>query len=125
MAQYEGYKVLDGKPLNGNLTLGENIADLSGMAIAYKAYILSLDAKEAPMIDGFTGPQRFFLGWSQIWRRLYRDEELIRRLVTDPHSPSHFRANGPVTNLNAFYEAFDVKPGDKLYKQPEDRIQIW
>ncbi|MGB4708916.1 MAG: M13-type metalloendopeptidase [Fuerstiella sp.] len=125
VAQYEGYKVLDGKPLNGNLTLGENIADLSGMAISYKAYILSLDGKEAPMIDGFTGSQRFFLGWSQIWRRLYRDEELIRRLVTDPHSPSHFRANGPVTNLNAFYEAFDVKPGDKLYKMPEDRIQIW
>jgi len=125
VAQYEGYKVLDGKPLNGNLTLGENIADLSGMAIAYKAYILSLNGKDAPMIDGFTGPQRFFLGWSQIWRRLYRDEELLNRLLTDPHSPSHFRANGPVTNLKAFYEAFDVKPGDKLYKKPEDRIQIW
>lgn len=125
VTQYEGYTVLDNKPLNGKLTLGENIADLSGMAIAYKAYILSLEGKEAPMIDGFTGPQRFFLGWSQIWRRLYRDEELARRLTTDPHSPSSFRANGPVTNLNEFYEAFDLKPGDKLYKKPEDRIQIW
>lgn len=125
VAQFEGYKVLNDKPLNGKLTLGENIADLSGMAIAYKAYILSLNDHDAPMIDSFTGPQRFFLGWAQIWRRLYRADELLNRLITDPHSPSHFRANGPVTNLNAFYEAFDVKPGDKLYKKPEDRIQIW
>ena len=123
--QYAGYEALPDKPLNGELTLGENIADLSGMAIAYKAYILSLDGKEAPVIDGHTGPQRFFLGWAQIWRRLYREEELVRRLVVDPHSPSAFRGNGPVTNLNAFDEAFDVKPGDKLYKKPEDRIQIW
>ena len=95
------------------------------MAIAYKAYILSLDGQQAPVIDGHTGPQRYFLGWSQIWRRLYREKELVRRLVVDPHSPSAFRGNGPVTNLNAFYEAFDVKPGDKLYKSPGDRIQIW
>ena len=125
VAQYAGYEALPGKNLNGKLTLGENIADLSGMAIAYKAYLLSLDGNEAPMIDGHTGPQRFFLGWAQIWRRLYREEELVRRLVIDPHSPSHFRGNGPVTNLNAFYEAFDVQPGDKLYKKPQDRIQIW
>lgn len=125
VAQFAGYEALPGKTLNGNLTLGENIADLSGMAIAYKAYILSLDGVPAPKIDGTTGPQRFFFGWAQIWRRLYRDEELIRRLVIDPHSPSAFRANGPVTNLNAFYEAFQLKPGDKLYKAPEDRIQIW
>lgn len=123
--QYEGYTVLDDKPLNGRLTLGENIADLSGMAIAYKAYILSLDGEPAPTIEGFTGPQRFFLGWSQIWRRLYRDEDLVRRLVIDPHSPSQFRANGPVINFDPFYEAFDVKAGDKLYKAPADRIQIW
>ncbi|APZ95039.1 M13 family metallopeptidase [Fuerstiella marisgermanici] len=123
--QYAGYEALPGKTLNGELTLGENIADLSGMAIAYKAYILSLEGKKAPVIDGHTGPQRFFLGWAQIWRRLYREEELVRRLVVDPHSPSAFRGNGPVTNLDAFYEAFDVKPGDKLYKKPEDRIQIW
>ncbi len=123
--QYAGYEALPGKTLNGNLTLGENIADLSGMAIAYKAYILSLNGKDAPVIDGNTGPQRYFLGWAQIWRRLYREKELVRRLVVDPHSPSAFRGNGPVTNLNAFYEAFEVKPGDKLYKKPEDRIQIW
>lgn len=123
--QYAGYEAMPGKTLNGKLTLGENIADLSGMAIAYKAYILSLEGKDAPIIDGNTGPQRYFLGWAQIWRRLYRDEELVRRLVVDPHSPSAFRGNGPVTNLNAFYEAFDVKPGDKLYKKPEARIQIW
>ena len=125
VAQYAGYEALPGKNLNGKLTLGENIADLSGMAIAYKAYILSLDGQQAPVIDGHTGPQRYFLGWSQIWRRLYREKELVRRLVVDPHSPSAFRGNGPVTNLNAFYEAFDVKPGDKLYKPPGDRIQIW
>ncbi|MEQ9411393.1 MAG: M13-type metalloendopeptidase [Fuerstiella sp.] len=123
--QYAGYEALPGKTLNGKLTLGENIADLSGMAIAYKAYLLSLDGKTPPMIDGQTGAQRFFFGWSQIWRRLYREEELVRRLVTDPHSPSAFRANGPVTNLDAFYEAFDVQPGDQLYRKPEDRIQIW
>lgn len=123
--QYAGYEALPGKTLNGNLTLGENIADLSGMAIAYKAYILSLNGKDAPVIDGNTGPQRYFLGWAQIWRRLYREKELVRRLVVDPHSPSAFRGNGPVTNLNAFYEAFGVKPGDKLYKKPADRIQIW
>jgi predicted metalloendopeptidase len=125
VAQYAAYEALPGKPLNGQLTLGENIADLSGMAIAYKAYILSLDGKQAPVIDGHTGPQRFFLGWAQIWRRKYREDELVRRLVIDPHSPSHFRSNGPVINLNAFYEAFDVKPGDKLYKPPAERIQIW
>ena len=125
VSQFEGYEALPGKNLNGKLTLGENIADLSGMAIAYKAYMLSLDGKKPPVIDGNTGAQRFFLGWAQIWRRLYRESELVRRLVIDPHSPSEFRANGPIGNLNAFYEAFDVKPGDKLYKKPEDRIQIW
>ncbi|MCA9050409.1 MAG: hypothetical protein KDA89_16850, partial [Planctomycetaceae bacterium] len=125
VSQFEGYEALPGKHLNGKLTLGENIADLSGMAIAYKAYLLSLEGRPAPVIDGWTGPQRYFLGWSQIWRRLYREDELVRRLVVDPHSPSAFRANGPVANLNAFYDAFDVKPGDRLYLSPEDRVQIW
>ncbi len=123
--QYAAYEPLPGKPLNGNLTLGENIADLSGMAIAYKAYRMSLGDGPGPVIDGFTSSQRFFLGWSQIWRRKYRDEEMVRRLLTDPHSPSAFRANGPVINLDAFYEAFDVRPGDRLYKPKEERIQIW
>ncbi|MEI7701216.1 MAG: M13-type metalloendopeptidase, partial [Planctomycetia bacterium] len=114
-----------GRKLNGKLTLGENIADLSGMAIAYKAYMLSLGNNKGKTLDGYTPGQRFFLGWSQIWRRKYRDDEMARRLLIDPHSPSAYRGNGPVTNLDAFYEAFDVKPTDKLYKEPKDRIQIW
>lgn len=125
VAQYEGYEALPNKKVNGQLTLGENIADLSGMAIAFKAYRISLGGKDGPVIDGYTSSQRFFLGWGQIWRRKYRDAELVKRLVTDPHSPSHFRGNGPVTNLDAFYEAFNVKPGDKLFKPKEERIQIW
>jgi len=125
VAQYESYEPLPGRNLNGKLTLGENIADLSGMAIAYKAYRLSLGNSDGPVIDGLTASQRYFLGWSQIWRRKYREDELLRRLVIDPHSPSTYRANGPVSNLDAFYEAFDVKPGDKLYKPNEERIQIW
>ena len=125
VAQFAGYEAMPGKTLNGRLTLGENIADLSGMAISLKAYELSLDGQDSPVIDETTGTQRFFFGWAQVWRRLYRDAELSKRLLTDPHSPSEFRANGPITNLDAFYEAFDVKPGDKLYKKPEDRIQIW
>lgn len=125
VAQYESYEPLPGRKLNGKLTLGENIADLSGMAIAYKAYMLSLGPDGAKTLDGYTPGQRFFLGWSQIWRRKYRDDEMVRRLLTDPHSPSAFRANGPVANLDAFYEAFGVKPGDRLYKPPAERIQIW
>ena len=125
VAQYAAYEPLPGRKLNGKLTLGENIADLSGMAIAYKAYHLSLGGKDGPVIDGQTSSQRFFLSWGQIWRRKYRDDELVRRLVIDPHSPSAFRANGPVSNLDAFYEAFNVKPGDKLYKPKAERIQIW
>jgi putative endopeptidase len=125
VTQFEGYEPLPGRKLNGKLTLGENIADLSGMAIAYKAYRMSLGGKDGPVIDGHTSAQRFFLSWAQIWRRKYREDELIRRLVIDPHSPSSFRANGPISNLDAFYEAFSVKPGDKLFKPEADRIQIW
>lgn len=123
--QFESYEPLPGRRLNGQLTLGENIADLSGMSIAYKAYRMSLGDSPGPVIDGHTASQRFFLGWSQIWRRKYREEEMVRRLLTDPHSPSAFRANGPVVNLDAFYEAFDVKPGDKLFRPKQERIQIW
>jgi putative endopeptidase len=123
--QFGGYKVLDDRPLNGELTLGENIGDLSGMAVAFKAYQRSLAGKEAPVIDGFTGEQRFFLGWAQVWRRKYRDEELLKRLVTDPHSPSEFRANGPTSNIDAFHDAFGVKPGDRMYRLPEERVKIW
>ncbi len=125
VTQFEAYEPLPGRKLNGKLTLGENIADLSGMAIAYKAYRMSLGGKDGPVLDGHTSAQRFFLSWAQIWRRKYREDELIRRLVIDPHSPSSFRANGPISNLDAFYEAFSVKAGDKLFKAKADRIQIW
>ncbi len=125
VAQYGSFTVLDGRKLNGELTLGENIGDLSGLAVAYKAYRLSLQGAEAPVIDGFTGPQRFFLGWAQVWRRNYRDEELLRRVLTDPHSPSEFRANGTASNLDAFQEAFALQPGDKLYRPAGERVKIW
>jgi predicted metalloendopeptidase len=123
--QFAGYQVLDNRPLNGELTLGENIGDLSGMAVAFKAYKLSLGGKPSPEIDGFTGDQRFFLGWAQVWRRKYRDQELLRRLVTDPHSFSEFRTNGPTINIDGFHEAFDVKPGDRMYRAPAERVRIW
>ncbi len=125
VAQYAAYEPLPGKQLNGELTLGENIADLSGMSIAFKAYQLSLGGKPAPVIDSWTGEQRFFLGWSQVWRRKYRDAEMVRRILIDPHAPSRYRANGPVMNLDAFYDAFHVKEGDELYKPPAERIRIW
>ena len=125
VAQYAGYKPLPGKSINGQLTLGENIADLSGMSIAFKAYQLSLAGKKSPVIDSWTGEQRFFLGWSQVWRRKYRDAEMVRRLLTDPHSPSRYRTNGPVMNLDAFYDAFDLKAGDALFKPAAERIRIW
>jgi len=123
--QFAGYHVLDNRPLNGELTLGENIGDLSGMAVALRAYRISLQGGTAPELDGFTGEQRFFLGWAQVWRRKYRDEELQKRLLTDPHSPSEFRANGPVSNIDAFHDAFGVKPGDRMYRAPEQRVKIW
>jgi endothelin-converting enzyme len=125
VAQYAAYTVLDDQKLNGELTLGENIGDLSGAAVAYKAYLLSLGGTEPPVIDGFTGPQRFFLGYGQIWRRKFREQEQRVRLLTDPHSPAEYRANGVVTNMNEFYDAFDVKPGDRLYRPPEERVKIW
>ena len=123
--QFNAYRVLDDQPINGELTLGENIADLSGLAIAYKAYELSLGGEPAPLIDGYSGAQRLFLGWGQVWRRKYRDDNLRMRLAVDPHSPSEFRANGPVGNIDAFYAAFDVRPGDGQYRAPAERVRIW
>ena len=123
--QFEQYSPLEGKHVNGRLTLGENIADLSGMSIAYKAYLLSLAGREPVVLDDWTGAQRFFLGWAQSWRRKYRDAEMVNRLLTDPHSPSEFRAFGPCTNFDPFYEAFELKPGDKHYREPQERIRIW
>ena len=123
--QYDSYEPVPGNSVNGKLTLGENIGDLGGLSVAYEAYRLSLGDQEAPVIDGLTGDQRFFLGWSQIWRRLYRPAELLKRLVVDPHSPSEYRVNGIVRNMDAWYDAFGVKPTDPLYLKPEDRVRIW
>ena len=123
--QYNTYKPFEDMSVNGQLTLGENIGDLGGMAGAYAAYQLSLGGKEAPVIDGLTGDQRFFLGWAQIWRRLYREPELRKRLMTDPHSPSQYRANGIVSNMDAFYKAFQIKPEEPMYVAPEKRVRIW
>ncbi|HET7505673.1 MAG TPA: M13 family metallopeptidase [Kofleriaceae bacterium] len=130
VAQYSAYcpvPASEGKPaqcVKGELTLGENIADLAGLTIAYNAYKLSLGGKPAPVIDGLTGDQRFFLGWAQVWRRLYRDEELANRLVTDPHSPSEFRTS-VVRNLDPWYDAFKPKDGDALYLPADKRVRIW
>ena len=124
-AQYDSYEVIDGLTINGQFTSGENIGDLGGLGIAYKAYRLSLDGQEAPVIDGFTGDQRFFLGWAQVWRAKMRDEETKRRLTIDPHSPPKFRANGAAVNVDAFYQAFDVREGDGMYLPPAERVRIW
>ncbi|WAS91652.1 M13 family metallopeptidase [Nannocystis punicea] len=130
VAQYNDYCPLpaaDGKPaqcVNGELTLGENIADLAGLTIAFHAYQLSLGGEPAPVIDGLSGEQRFFLGWAQSWRRVYRDPELANRLVTDPHSPSEFRTD-VVRNLDAWYDAFQPKAGEALYLAPDERVKIW
>jgi len=123
--QYDAYSPIPGTNLDGELTLGENIGDLSGLAVAYKAYQLALDGQTAPVLDGFTGDQRFFIGWSQVWARNYREDELRKRLKTDPHSPSEYRANGILRNMPAFSKAFEVKEGDKLYLPPEQVVRIW
>ncbi|MES2076580.1 MAG: M13-type metalloendopeptidase [Pseudomonadota bacterium] len=123
--QYSGYSPLPGYHVNGELTLGENIADNSGIAIAYKAYKLSLGGKPAPVIDGLTGDQRFYMGFGQVWRSKMREQQQIVQIKTDPHSPGQFRANGTMMNQNGFYEAFDVKQGDKMYLAPEQRVIIW
>ncbi|MBC3871586.1 M13 family metallopeptidase [Undibacterium oligocarboniphilum] len=125
IAQYNAYSPLPGYHVNGALTLGENIADNSGLSIAYKAYQLSLGGKPAPVIDGYTGDQRLFMGWAQVWRGKARDAETIRLLNIDPHSPASVRGNAPLTNIPGFYAAFGVKEGDKMYIAPEKRITIW
>jgi putative endopeptidase len=125
VAQYGAYEPIAGNKLNGKLTLGENIADLSGLQIAYKAYVRSLAGKPASVIDGYTGPQRFFLGWSQAWRAKTRDERALQLLTADSHSPPRFRANGAAVNHDGFHEAFATKPGDAMYKPLEARIRIW
>ena len=123
--QYDAYEPVKGYHLNGKFTLGENIADLGGLTIAAKAYQLALGGKPAPELDGFSGEQRLFMGWAQVWRRKYREENLINRVKTDPHSPSEFRANGTPLNVPSFYAAFGIKPTDKMYKPEDQRITIW
>ena len=124
-AQYNAISPIDSLHINGTLTMGENIGDLSGLAQAYRAYHISLHGKPAPVIDGFTGDQRFFLGFAQIWRTKLRDAALRQQLLTNPHSPGMYRAYVPLINNDAFDKAFDVKPGDKMYLPPEDRVKIW
>ena len=123
--QYDGYTVLDTIHVNGKLTLGENLADLGGLSIAYEAFKNTKQGKSNKKIDGFTADQRFFLNWAQVWRSNILPEAAAQRIVTDPHSPGMYRANGPLTNVDAFYKAFDIKPGDKMYKAPEMRTKIW
>ncbi len=124
-AQLDAYTPLPGMKINPRLTMGENIGDLSGLAVAYRAYQISLNGKPAPVIGGFTGDQRFFMGWAQVWRFKSRDEALRNQLLTDSHSPGQYRAFVPLTNIDAFYTAFNLKPGDKLYRAPEDRVKLW
>jgi putative endopeptidase len=114
-----------GHTVNGRLTLGENIGDLGGLGIAYKAYRLSLKGQEAPVIDGLTGAQRFFVSWATVWRQVCRPEETLRRLSIDPHSPNEFRTNATVRNLDAFHEAFGTAQGDGMWLAPEERVTIW
>jgi putative endopeptidase len=123
--QYDSYCPLAGQCINGKLTMGENIGDLSGLSTAYTAYHLSLNGKPAPVIDGLTGDQRFFLAWAQVWKSKYRDEALVNQMKSNPHSPAPYRINGQVRNMDAWYEAFNVKEGDKLYLAPADRVRIW
>jgi putative endopeptidase len=125
VAQYSAYEPLPGQHLNGKLTLGENIADLSGLQISYKAWKLSLNGKPAGKIDGLTGEQRFIYGFAQVWRSKVRDERELQLITTDPHSPGQFRADGATINADAFHDAFKTKPGDKMWKAPDERLRLW
>jgi putative endopeptidase len=123
-AEYDAYEPLPGLHVQGKLTMGENVADLAGLTVAYDAYHAALGGRPAPVIDGMTGDQRFYLGWAQVWRQNYREANLRQRLLTDPHSPSEQRA-AVVRNLDPWYAAFNPKPGEKLYLTPEQRVRIW
>jgi putative endopeptidase len=123
--EFNGFIPVDTMHIKGKLTLGENLADLGGINVAYEAYKKTKQGQSNTKIDGFTGDQRFFLSFAQVWRGAMRPEALAQQLMTDPHSPGKFRTDGTVVNIDAWYTAFDVKPGDKMYKAPEDRIKIW
>jgi len=124
-AQYSAFEPVPGAHIKGELTMGENIADLGGVLVALDAYHASLHGQPAPVIDGLTGDQRFFLGFAQIWREKMRDDALREDLVSDPHSPSHYRVVATLRNVDAWYAAFDVKPGDPMYVAPDQRVRIW
>jgi putative endopeptidase len=124
-AQFDTYCPIANTCVNGKLTMGENIGDLGGLSMAYTAYKLSLDGKEAPVIDGLTGDQRFFMAWAQVWKSKYRDEALVNLIKTNPHSPAMYRVNGPLRNLNEWYDAYGVKEGDLLFLAPDKRVRIW
>jgi putative endopeptidase len=125
VAQYNAFTVLDTLHVNGRLTLGENLADLGGLNIAYEAFKKTKEGQSSTKINGFTPDQRFFLSWAQVWRGKQRPESTAQRVLTDPHSPDQFRTNAPITNIDAWYAAFNVQPGDKMYKKREDRIKVW
>jgi putative endopeptidase len=124
-AQYSAFEPLPGAKVNGDLTMGENIADLGGVTVGLAAYRASLKGQPAPVLDGFTGDQRVFLGWAQAWRGKTRDDALKNQLVSDPHSPRQYRVIGPLRNMDDWYQAFGVKPGEALYLAPEARVRIW
>ena len=125
VAQYNQFCPLEGHCVNGQLALGENIGDLGGLSMAYTAYQMSLNGQPAPVLNGLTGDQRFFLAWAQIWKSKYRDEAMINQVKVGPHSPPQFRINGPLRNLDEWYKAFNVQPDDALYLKPEERVRIW
>jgi putative endopeptidase len=124
-AQFDAYEALPGLHVNGKLTMGENIGDLSGINISLKAYHISLNGKPAPVLDGYTGDQRFFLSYGQIWRSKYRDAAVRQQVLSNPHAPAPFRVIGATRNTDAWYDAFDVKPGDKYYLPPDQRVRLW
>jgi len=123
--QYNAFTVFDSLHVNGELTLGENLADFGGLAIAYDAFKLTKQGQGNETIDGYTPDQRFFLGFAQVWRVKSSDANMRVRIATDPHSPEMYRINGPLMNFDPFYTAFDVKEGNKMYLNPADRARIW
>jgi len=124
-AQYDSYAVAPGLNVRGAQTMGENIADLGGILLALDAYRASLNGEPAAALDGYTGEQRVFLGWAQVWRAKMRPDAEKQQVASDPHSPARFRVDGPMRNVDAWYEAWGVKPGDALYLKPEERARIW
>ncbi|HJP63768.1 MAG TPA: M13 family metallopeptidase, partial [Mucilaginibacter sp.] len=123
--QYNAFTVVDTMHVNGKLTLGENLADLGGLNVAYEAFKRTKQGQSKTKIDGFTPDQRFFLSWAQVWRGSQRPEAAAQRILTDPHSPEKYRCNAPISNIDAWYAAFNIQPGDKNYKKPEDRTKVW